>query len=83
MATKAPKPPTAKPNAKAAALAAPNVIDLQPKMTNKRPAGSTIGLNFQVPTEFKREFKQFAAANDMSMVDTLKEAFELLKTKYQ
>ena len=40
-------------------------------------------LNFKVKASFKREFKTYATANDMSMVDTLKEAFDLLKTKYE
>lgn len=36
-------------------------------------------LNFKPGPEFRREYQMFAAAHGMSMVDMLKESFELLK----
>lgn len=36
-------------------------------------------MNFRVPAEFHREFKVYAAAHGMSMVDLLQEGFRLLK----
>ncbi|MQU22165.1 hypothetical protein GHO35_13550 [Pseudomonas helleri] len=36
-------------------------------------------LNFKPGAEFKREYQMFAAAHGMSMVDMLKESFDLLK----
>ena len=36
-------------------------------------------LNFKPGAEFKREYQMFAAAHGMSMVEMLKESFDLLK----
>ena len=36
-------------------------------------------LNFKVTTEFKKEFKGYAVSQGMTMVDLLKEGFELSK----
>lgn len=38
-------------------------------------------LNFKVPTEFKKAFKGYAVAQGMSMVDLLREGFELSKAR--
>ncbi|MGR6862650.1 hypothetical protein ACU5EH_25115 [Aliivibrio salmonicida] len=38
-----------------------------------------VPLNFKVDAEFKRDLKSFAAGHDMSMVNIMKEAFELYK----
>lgn len=38
-------------------------------------------LNFKVPAEFHREFKAHAAIHGMSMVDLLKEGFDLVKAR--
>jgi len=38
-------------------------------------------LNFKVTTEFKKEFKGYAVSQGMTMVDLLKEGFELSKRK--
>ena len=43
----------------------------------------TASLNFKVSPEFKKEFKGFAVAQDISMVELLKEGFELLKKERQ
>jgi hypothetical protein len=36
-------------------------------------------LNFKVTTEFKREFKGYAVSHGVTMVELLKEGFELSK----
>jgi hypothetical protein len=38
-------------------------------------------LNFKVPAEFHREFKAHAAIHGVSMVDLLKEGFDLVKAR--
>jgi hypothetical protein len=38
-------------------------------------------LNFKVTTEFKKEFKGYAVSRGVSMVELLKEGFELTKRK--
>lgn len=38
-------------------------------------------LNFKVPAEFHREFKAHAAIHGISMVDLLKEGFDLVKAR--
>jgi hypothetical protein len=38
-------------------------------------------LNFKVTTEFKKEFKGYAVSQGMTMVELLKEGFELTKRK--
>jgi len=40
-----------------------------------------VGLNFKVPASFRREFRQFCAAKDLSLVDALAAAFDALKEK--
>lgn len=56
------------------------------KQTVARVARSPVGdpdktetLNFKVPTDFKKAFKGYAVAQGMSMVDLLREGFELSK----
>lgn len=38
-------------------------------------------LNFKVTSEFKREFKGYAVSQGMTMLELLKEGFELSKRK--
>lgn len=38
-------------------------------------------LNFKVPTSFKKAYKGYAVAQGMTMVDLLREGFELSKTR--
>jgi hypothetical protein len=47
----------------------------------KRPTAvkNKVHLNFKPGAEFKREYQMFAAAHGMSMVEMLKESFDLLK----
>ena len=45
------------------------------------PATETETLNFKVTSEFKREYKGYAVSEGMTMLDLLKEGFELSKRK--
>ncbi len=47
--------------------------------TTKREAGKSVDLNFKVDPEFKREFRTWAAAHDVTQKETLERAFALLK----
>ena len=38
-------------------------------------------LNFKVPTDFKKAYKGYAVAQGMTMVDLLREGFELSKAR--
>jgi len=49
--------------------------------TSKAGNSELVPLNFKVPAEFKRDLKSFSAGHDMSMVDVLKEAFELYRAQ--
>lgn len=46
-------------------------------------AGSLVPMNFKVPTEFKQEFKIWAATHQMTQRQALEDAFELLKQQYK
>ncbi|MCE1119081.1 hypothetical protein [Pseudomonas sp. NMI795_08] len=50
--------------------------------TDRPAAGSLVPFNFAVPAEFKKAYKVAAAELDMSMVDVLKESFELFKRQH-
>jgi hypothetical protein len=49
--------------------------------TVRRESSINVDLNFKVTAEFKRDFKLYAAANDMSQKDVLIAAFMALKEK--
>lgn len=49
--------------------------------TPRAVASDTETINFRVSPEFKREFKGYAASHGISMVELLKEGFELSKRK--
>jgi hypothetical protein len=51
------------------------------KEKSQSPAVGTETLNFKVTTEFKKEFKGYAVSQGMTMVELLKEGFELSKRK--
>jgi len=60
--------------------ASDNLISAEPIITRKTPAivkqqEELKPLNFKVPASFKREYKQFALDNDLSLVDILKLSF--------
>lgn len=49
-----------------------------------KPPSSSMGvetLNFKVTTAFKKEFKGYAVGQGMTMVELLKDGFELSKRK--
>ena len=52
-----------------------NKEKLQPAATD------TETLNFKVTSEFKKEFKGYAVSQGVTMVELLKEGFELTKRK--
>ena len=43
--------------------------------------GKVETLNFKVPADFKKAFKGYAVAQGMSMVELLREGFELSKAR--
>ena len=52
------------------------------KRQRERPKPNALGtetLNFKVTGEFKREFKGYAVSQGVSMVELLREGFELSK----
>lgn len=55
----------------------------QRKSKEKSPSATagTETLNFKVTSEFKKEFKGYAVSQGVTMVELLKEGFELSKRK--
>ena len=53
----------------------------EPLRSKEKSPDDTETLNFRVSPAFKREFKGYAAGQGMTMVELLKEGFELSKTK--
>ncbi|MGL5335417.1 MAG: hypothetical protein ACRC9R_04645 [Enterovibrio sp.] len=51
----------------------------QASNTMRKENGKAVDLNFKVDPEFKRDFKMFAAARDLSQKQVLEMAFALLK----
>lgn len=51
------------------------------KSKDAEPSIGTETLNFKVSQQFKREFKGYAVSQGLSMVDLLKEGFELARQK--
>jgi hypothetical protein len=54
------------------------------RKSKEKPPSTTVGtetLNFKVTTEFKKEFKGYAVSQGMTMVELLKDGFELSKRK--
>ena len=49
----------------------------------RKPHDKVVPLNFTVQGDFKRDFKTFAAQNDIPMVDLLKLSFEAYKQQTQ
>jgi hypothetical protein len=54
---------------------------VEPPLSKEKPSGDTETLNFRVSPAFKREFKGYAAGQGMTMVELLKEGFELSKLR--
>lgn len=53
----------------------------EPPRNKEKSSGDTETLNFRISPAFKREFKGYAAGQGMTMVELLKEGFELSKAK--
>ena len=55
------------------------------RSNGKSPSGNadTSTLNFKVTSEFKKEFKGYAVSQGVTMVELLREGFELSKLKRQ
>ena len=49
--------------------------------SKEQPAESVETLNFKVKAAFKKEFKGYAVSQGITMVELLKEGFELAKRK--
>jgi len=58
-------------------------VSAQRKNKEKSPsaAADTETLNFKITIEFKKEFKGYAVSQGMTMLELLKEGFELSKRK--
>lgn len=58
-------------------------VSAQRKNKEQSPAAAvdTETLNFKITTEFKKEFKGYAVSQGMTMLELLKEGFELSKRK--
>lgn len=48
---------------------------------DRAESGAQKPLNFKVSPEFHREFKSYAAVHGISMVDLLREGFDLVKQR--
>lgn len=68
-----------KPNSKGAPPSLESPSPVVGNNTSKPEAGETVPLNFRVSPEMRREFKAFAAENDLRMVDLLKEMWDVYK----
>ena len=64
-------------------IAETNLRGDQGRIKNKPPSppGDAEPLNFKVTTEFKKEFKGYAVSQGITMVELLKEGFELSKRR--
>lgn len=58
-------------------MAESNSVLLRRPKTEDQNLSATETLNFKVTAAFKKEFKVYAASQGISMVDLLKEGFEL------
>lgn len=50
--------------------------------TKKKESGATVDLNFKVNSEFKKEFKLWAASHEITQKEVLETAFQLLKDSH-
>jgi hypothetical protein len=59
-------------------------VEASQRKSREKPPATTAGtetLNFKVTSEFKREFKGYAVSQGMTMLELLKEGFDLSKRK--
>ena len=73
MNTKVPRPPKRE---------APPPLEETPRNLEKTSPLETETLNFKVTADFKREFKIYAAAHDLTMIELLKEGYRLYRERY-
>ena len=72
---KPPPPPSVSSNSKGEAPSPVAVVH----NLKKPQSGALKALNFKVDPEFHRQFKAFAASHGISMLDLLREGFDLVK----
>ncbi len=53
----------------------------QEKASKEHSSGELQTLNFKVPADFKKQYKGYAVAQGMSMLELLKEGFALSKER--
>ena len=52
----------------------------KPLITKEKREVALVTLNFKIPSSFRKEFKTYAVTRGLTMVELLKEGFELSKT---
>lgn len=67
-----------KPTAKARKGAPPKLEEASTNLS-KQPSSASVNMNFKVPAEFAKEFKQVALDHDMKLVELLRASFEEYK----
>lgn len=53
------------------------------KMKPKTPSSEFVNLGFKVPKEFRHRLRKIAAAQDVSLVEVLREAVDLYEKKHR
>lgn len=53
------------------------------KEKTRTPSSEFVNLGFKVPKEFRHRLRKIAAAQDVSLVEVLREAIELYEKNYQ
>lgn len=61
---------------------APPQIEETPQNLEKTPPLETETLNFKVTAEFKRDYKGYAVSRDKTMIELLRESYQLYKERH-
>jgi hypothetical protein len=61
---------------------APPSLEETPQNLEKTPPQDTETLNFKVASEFKREYKVYAASRGMTMIDLLEQSYQIYKERH-
>jgi len=61
---------------------APPPLQETPQNLEKAPPLESETLNFKVTTDFKREFKVYAASRGITMIELLEEGYKLYKQRH-
>ena len=61
---------------------APPPLEVAPQNLEKVPPLETETLNFKVTADFKRDFKGYAAARGLTMIDLLREGYQLYRERH-